>query len=117
VDACAWFGEISRERSEELLRGTPDGTFLTRWSSKTSSYVLSYVHSRDIKHIAGILPSELGEAVTVVRADQVVLSYNSLLEYLNSMRQSKWISHPMVNTENNPYGRASINYGAMPNRN
>ena len=106
----AWFGEISREQAETLLRGKPDGTFLTRWSGNTGSYVLSYIcgNGKEFKHVAGIMPKE-GDSVTVVRVDSVVLSYRSLLEYIVSMQQARCITSPLP-------ARLSLgNYDVVPN--
>jgi hypothetical protein len=109
----AWYGEISRDQAETHLRGKSDGTFLTRWSGNTGSYVLSYISGggKEFKHIAGIMPKE-GEAVTVVRVDSVVLTYRSLLEYINSMKQAKCIAAPLPNPANQPQNLG--NYDIVP---
>ncbi|VIO89268.1 Variant SH3 domain containing protein [Brugia malayi] len=46
-----WYrGPMKRWDSEELLRGTPDGTFLVRFSSAQQKYVISISFNGDVKH-------------------------------------------------------------------
>jgi len=114
--AVGWRGDISRETAEHLLRSTPDGTYLTRWSSTTSSYVLTYSVNggRECKHIAGILPADEGEGVSVVRVYSIVLCFKNLADYIQSMKQAKVIiaAFPCIPTRQDR--ATNINYGALP---
>uniref|UniRef100_A0A8R1TQ42 Protein vav-1 n=2 Tax=Onchocerca TaxID=6281 RepID=A0A8R1TQ42_ONCVO len=51
VMAQQWYrGPMKRWDAEELLRGTPDGTFLVRFSSTQQKYVISISFNGDVKH-------------------------------------------------------------------
>jgi hypothetical protein len=88
ITQIAWRGEYSREQSEVELAKTPKGTFLTRWSTSSKSYVVSHslgdgVH---VGHVAYIFPNNDG-SVTVERNDGLKSLYPSLFEYVEKLKQ------------------------------
>jgi len=49
-----WKDELNREDTEKLLVGTPDKTFLTRYSPQVKSFIVSYSQGLFFNHIANI---------------------------------------------------------------
>jgi len=101
--SIGWNGSIDRNRSEELLKNSPPQTFLVRYSHNTRSYVLSYTtDKRDPKaryqHIAYIRPNKNG-SITVDKQDGSVSNYDSLVAYIDAMKQSGIIRHPFAAQE------------------
>jgi len=83
-----WSGALSRDDSELKLGGFPTGTFLTRWSANTNSYVVSYSVEMSIIHLAFIRPREGGGGgVRVELQNGRTSEFNSLLEYINKQRE------------------------------
>jgi len=101
-----WHGEISREESEGLLRGTSIGTFLIRYSKNSNSFVLSYKADDPVKrlmtHISGIVQNKSDGKLTV-STTKGQMSYDTFLEYIEAMKKNKVITVPLVQNEGN-YG-------------
>jgi len=80
-----WCGEIERPPAEELLQGKPLGTFLTRYSARAQSYVVSLVAKDEqqvnlkVYHIAGWKKSDDG-SVTAERPGGKYKYYGNLVE-------------------------------------
>lgn len=112
-----WQGEISRGEAEERLKGKPSGTFLTRWSSNSQSYVLSYTKGNVSEHIAFIKPGPDNVSVSVVRADTSTATYSSLMEYINAMISTRLISAPVTHFQSRNISDAQPIYHQTPLRN
>ncbi|KAK6031819.1 SH3 domain protein [Ostertagia ostertagi] len=51
VSLQPWYmGDLERAESEAKLRGTPNGTFLVRYSKNRRSYVISISYEGEVKH-------------------------------------------------------------------
>eukprot|EP01117_Protostelium_nocturnum_P018207 TRINITY_DN7570_c0_g2_i1.p1 TRINITY_DN7570_c0_g2~~TRINITY_DN7570_c0_g2_i1.p1 ORF type:complete len:742 (-),score=228.85 TRINITY_DN7570_c0_g2_i1:77-2302(-) len=88
-----WAGDISREEAEQLLLHSQSGTFLIRRSFNVKGYVLSYKSENAILHIRDILPED--GKIKVIKEDHRVLKFDSLKDYINSMKKQKVISHAL----------------------
>eukprot|EP01117_Protostelium_nocturnum_P012615 TRINITY_DN4642_c0_g1_i2.p1 TRINITY_DN4642_c0_g1~~TRINITY_DN4642_c0_g1_i2.p1 ORF type:complete len:754 (+),score=231.52 TRINITY_DN4642_c0_g1_i2:121-2382(+) len=96
-DLVCWSGTISRQESEAKLMspGIVAGTFLTRWSDNTNSYVLTYKKvGGGIEHIAHIRPTE-GEKIKVGKSDGTEVTYETLIHYIDTLREENVISAPL----------------------
>lgn len=94
LDNIGWSGKISRQESEQKLKGSETGTFIVRWSNHTSSYVLSYNSGGDrFQHIAYIRP-EKDNSITVDKQDGSVSHYENLNAYIEAMKKSGIIKNP-----------------------
>jgi hypothetical protein len=94
-----WVGDLSREHCEKLLKELPFGTFLTRWSSGSQSYVVSYSlgpnsPSSQVAHIAFIKPIGNGRIV-VEREDGGKKEYDTLSDYVYVIQKSGIITNPI----------------------
>lgn len=108
LKAISWQGNISRLEAEDLLQNSPMGTFLTRWSSNTNSYVLSYVKpDGSFKHIGYIYPKEEGLSAVIARTTREHEDeYPSILEYVQQERKAGTVTlpfstNPIYHTTNN----------------
>jgi len=108
----AWSGEISRDKVEVLLKNKPEGTFLTRWSTTTCCYVLSYVSNNKIQHLGGIEAKE-DHSVAVQTLNAGIVRYANLTAYIEHMKNKKpaVITHPVIIRDGNHYGtmQSSVN--------
>lgn len=103
-----WQSEISRENAESLLSGAPLGTFLTRYSSRAGSYVISYVDKGNkYGHLANIFPQSNG-SVLVSSHKEGSRSFNSFPEYINFMKSQKQIPITFPLTNKLPFSPISI---------
>ncbi|PRP80852.1 coiled-coil domain-containing protein [Planoprotostelium fungivorum] len=84
-----WAADISRDEAELLLSNCPVGTFLVRRSFNVDGYVLSYTSSGGIMHIRDIFPDS--GKIKVIKSDQKVSMFDSLQDYINSMKKQKII--------------------------
>lgn len=104
-DFVGWCGEISRQEAEDRLKGAPDKTFLTRWSSRPGSYVLSYNNGLFFDHIAHIKPKD--GHIVVCKTDNSTSSFKDLTEYIRKMKHIKVIGNPVQTSargqEETPY--------------
>lgn len=88
----AWNGNISREETEKILAKQPPGTFLTRWSENSNSYVISYKREDGkFGHIAHIHPTGVAQGITVTRKDGSTAEYKDLSEYVQLLKSEKAI--------------------------
>jgi len=81
-----WVGGVSRDEAEQKLGGFPNGTFLTRWSGNTNSYVISYSVEMSVVHLAFIRPRQ-GGGIVVELQNGRTSEFNTLLEYINKQRE------------------------------
>jgi len=105
-DKIGWYGEISREDSENQLRSTAVGTFLIRYSKNQNSFVLSYkddpAAKRGITHISGITQSK-GDGKVTVTTTKGHIVYDTFMDYISTMKKNKVITEPLRANEGN-YG-------------
>lgn len=104
-DRVGWWGSLPRPETERKLSviGLATGTFLTRWSENTQSFVLSYRGPKNhIVHIGHIDPIGTDGSVVVAQEDRTQCRYPSLLEYVKSMQAGKMITQPLQQVEVNP---------------
>jgi len=80
--------------AEQKLKGYPKGTFLLRWSDHAKSYVLSYNKPPQFVHVARIVPTGKG-AITVETEENVLVSYSTILEFINHTKNKGIISTPV----------------------
>jgi hypothetical protein len=61
-----YLGKLKREEAEIKLMSSPPGTFLTRWSEHTESYVVSYhdIEDEQVKHIAHLRPDPVTGSIS-----------------------------------------------------
>jgi len=102
-EKVGWHGEIDREQSELLLKGCAKGTFLLRYSKNQNSFVLSYKDDladpkKMVTHISGINQNKSDYKV-VVTTTRGQITYNTLIDYINTMISSKIISAPLRKDE------------------
>jgi SH2 domain len=89
-----WSGDINRPNAEDRLRGLPQGTFLTRWSSDGSSFVVSFVKSKTpfrAQHIAYIA-LQPDQSVKILASDASIRTHESLRIYIESLRRQDIVS-------------------------
>lgn len=93
--AIGWCGEISREDAIKKLQSYPRGAFLVRWSSKQKCFVVSYNSPvGTVKHIDSIWLKD--NRVEVLRADNSRPIFNTMLEYISTLReQEKILTDPI----------------------
>jgi hypothetical protein len=106
----AWIGTASRQEAEKRLEGRPVGTFLTRWSTHTDSYVVSHVISSlpNVRycHVGGITPSDSKKSLIVQTHNNEFWIFGSLFVVITFMIENGQIKFP-VNTQHpvkTPYG-------------
>jgi len=92
--SIAYCGSISRVQSEEILKGHPDGTFLTRWSNNTKSYVLSVIRGGIVQHVSGLAPGSSGQ-ISVIKENGSIAVFPSLNAYIERMKTLSIISLPI----------------------
>jgi len=94
LDQVAWYGDIQRAEVQEKLENENIGTFLTRWSERQKSFVVSFKHSPGvIKHIDSIKP--FGTKIIAIRKDNTEKVYDSFGEYIRSLQKSEQIANPL----------------------
>jgi len=98
LSTIAWCGSISRVEAEEILERREDGTFLTRWSNNTRSYVLSMVRHGIVQHISGLTPGNQGQ-ITVVKENGSLAIFPTLGAYVERMQVMGIVSRPLELTD------------------
>ncbi|KAE9419378.1 hypothetical protein Angca_002422 [Angiostrongylus cantonensis] len=92
VSLQPWYmGELERADSEAKLKGTPNGTFLVRYSKNRQSYVISISYENEVKHTVveqrdstiyyldeGYVFNSIVELVNYYRENNLCESFNSL---------------------------------------
>ncbi|KAK6012136.1 SH2 domain protein [Ostertagia ostertagi] len=92
VSLQPWYmGDLERAESEAKLRGTPNGTFLVRYSKNRRSYVISISYEGEVKHTVveqrdnsiyyldeGYVFHSIVELVNYYRENNLCESFNSL---------------------------------------
>ncbi|KAL5966809.1 Adapter molecule crk, partial [Taenia solium] len=84
-DAVWYFGEISREKTNEILLNQPVGTFLIRDSSTTSGYVLSI---KEVTKVVRYLINYSKETNEFTFGNLKFESLEAVLEYYSQGRSS-----------------------------
>jgi len=87
-DLCkiGWHGNITRPEAELKLSQFPVGTFLTRWSANSKSFVLSYSKSKkEFIHCAFIRPKRDG-SLEVEYDNCTVVKYCSLDSFIQMQK-------------------------------
>lgn len=81
-----WYGkDIERPQVETLLNGQPVGTFLTRYSARAGSYVISHVlPNNTLEHMNQIFPELDGRVKVINKVDGTVF-YDSFPDYIYKM--------------------------------
>jgi len=79
---------------ERDLAGTPDGTFIIRYSETANSYVLSYLKDRSVIHVAYIYLEEL-DKIRVHNSDETDEIYKDIVEYIFKMKEDGKVSSPL----------------------
>jgi len=95
AEQLCWCGNIDRRDADKLLApNVLPGTFLTRWSDNIESYVLTYKKpSGGLEHIAHIIPAG-DHKVVVKKSDGSTTPYESLLKYIETLREERVITQP-----------------------
>ncbi|WKY15591.1 hypothetical protein Q1695_000793 [Nippostrongylus brasiliensis] len=92
VSSQPWYmGDLERAESEAKLKGTPNGTFLVRYSKNRRSYVISISYEGEVKHTVveerdnsiyyldeGYVFHSIVELVNYYRENNLCESFNSL---------------------------------------
>ena len=82
------------------------GTYLTRWSSNSSSYVLSFVDDKgQVTHIGGLQPIENGGVIASTKNGTI--NYNNLTEYVDKLKGKGILTNPIkleVKEDDDHYG-------------
>jgi len=99
-----WYGSKSREETEDILQGTPQGTYLVRWSEKQKCYVLSYKDGTKYGHISGLLPLD-NLFVVQTNAERVV--FDNIVSYLRKMKKNHVITQSIHQLENQPLNNST----------
>jgi len=94
-----WFGkDIERPQVEALLKKQPPGTFLTRYSVRAGSYVISHVlpSGSTIEHMSQILPEANGKVKVTNNVDGTVF-YDSFSEYIykTMLKEGMYCTFPL----------------------
>jgi len=83
--ALGYKENLSRVDAEELLKSTPLGTFLIRFSENTQTYVLSYVGKGGVvAHIGHIKAGAHGISVTTEKGTE---NYKDLHSFVETMKR------------------------------
>jgi len=85
-----WFADIGRDDVKKRLSGCEVGTFLTRWSFTTNSFVLSFQSENGVKHVENIKPIE-NNRIRVRNRDETFSEFNTMNEYISKMRENEGI--------------------------
>jgi len=108
-----FLGNLERSDAESRLKDAPAKTFLTRWSTRNKSYVLSFVDSekpRIIKHIASIIPTS-DDRLKVITAEGIE-HYSNLREFIITMIKNEVIDQSISDWD---YRRTPINIKSKSN--
>jgi hypothetical protein len=100
LQIIGWCGAMEREVAVNLLRGLPQGTFLTRWSTKENCYVITYLNMNNtnnnnmgyIRNIGYIEPCHGG--ISVRQSDGSNKLYSSLHEYIRILQDGNILTIP-----------------------
>ncbi|PRP76453.1 protein kinase domain containing protein [Planoprotostelium fungivorum] len=95
ADQLCWCGNLDRIKAEQKLLAPHVAplTFLTRWSDNMGSYVLTYKKREGgLEHIAHIMPVGDGK-ITVRKSDGTSTPYDSLLKYIDTLREERVIAN------------------------
>jgi len=112
--SIGWSGEIERGALEQKMKNAKPGTFLTRWSKHTRSYVLTYARDdRSLTHIAYIKPTPEG-TITVDKEDGTKSHYPDLFAYVQAMMKNGIIKQPLEINEPSLYGFSPDLYSKAP---
>jgi ankyrin repeat protein len=82
-----WMGEMSRVEAEGKLRGTPLGTYLSRWNRNTGSIIFNY------QSVAFSVYKRGEKWVYFLESEQVC---DSLLDVVWKMKEKGIFKHPLV---------------------
>jgi len=86
----------NRETAEERLQNMEAGTFLSRWSANSRSYVVSYkTQEGRVAHVAGIFPAE-GESIDVELTGGNIIRMSGILEFINRRRTELCLNKAIV---------------------
>lgn len=86
-----YLGTMERRDAELRLANCPPGTFLTRWSAQSKSFVLSYVgpDKKGIMHIGNI--RQEGGKLQVLTPKRTEI-FTDMREFVNTMRNNKIVT-------------------------
>jgi len=94
-EPIGYSGSMERPQAEKVLGGRSIGTFLTRWSPRSNSFVLSYVGKNSvISHIGRIIPLDSDEQrrltspITVTTDSKQQQKYDNLAKFVEIMKAS-----------------------------
>lgn len=92
-----YLGKLKREEAEIKLMSSPPGTFLTRWSEHTESYVVSYHDMEDgqVKHIAHLRPDPVTGSISVCTDLGVTEVFKNLHDFVDTMKKNGIITVPV----------------------
>lgn len=92
-----FLGNLERKDAEARLQGAPVGTFLTRWSDRSNSYVLTYINStaeNPFTHIGSIRPTSDNQLQVMTHAGTE--TFKNLQDFVSTMITNKVISRPIA---------------------
>jgi len=112
LNEIAWCGDISRKMAETRLEKEEIGTFLTRWSERQKSFVVSFKATPTlIRHIDSIWLND--NVIVAMRRDNTRKNFSSMLEYIRTLQKYEQISRPLSSIRVRPSNSSGEEYATV----
>lgn len=90
-------GTISSAEAESKLIGKEPGTYLSRWSPRSQSMVVSFVdlnNRSQIMHVGQVMPNPHGGVI--VTTSEGIDNYDTFAEFIDHLKITKTIATPLI---------------------